>query len=159
LQVRKGPAHTREETSKYTDLKKDGSALQFSLRMGVKSLITSPSGRMRLPRKGVYEVNGLAWSGYGKIKSVEVSADAGVSWTEAEIQSDNEPLRPIRFRVPWRWLGQNAVLQSRARDSSGNIQPTRNEVLADSAPGFSYHYNGIQSWGVDEKGRVRNVYI
>ena len=159
LQVRKGPAHTREETSKYTDLKKDGSALQFSLRMGVKSLITSPSGRMNLSQKGVYEVSGLAWSGYGKIKTVEVSADAGVSWTEAEIQSDNEPLRPVRFRVPWRWLGQSAVLQSRARDSSGNIQPTRDEVLADSAPGFSYHYNGIQSWDVDEKGRVRNVYI
>ena len=87
LQVRKGPAHTREETSKYTDLKKDGSALQFSLRMGVKSLITSPSGRMNLSQKGVYEVSGLAWSGYGKIKTVEVSADAGVSWTEAEMQS------------------------------------------------------------------------
>ncbi len=158
LQVRKGPAHTREETSKYTDLQKDGSALQFSLRMGVKSLITSPSGRMALPGNGVYEVTGLAWSGHGKIRSVEVSADAGLNWTEAEIQSDNEPLRPVRFRVPWRWLGQSAVLQSRATDSSGNIQPTRDEALANSAPGFSYHYNGIQSWGVDKNGRVRNVY-
>ena len=159
LQVRNGPAHTREETSKYTDLLKDGSAIQFSLRMGVKSIITSPSGRMTLPENGVYEVSGLAWSGHGKIKSVEVSADAGETWTEAQIQSDNEYLKPVRFRVPWRWLGQSAVLQSRARDSSGNIQPTRDVALAHSAPGFSYHYNGLQSWGIDQTGRVSNVYV
>ena len=159
LQVRNGPAHTREETSKYTDLLKDGSATQFSLRMGVKSIITSPSGKMTVPEKGVYEVTGLAWSGHGKIKSVEVSADAGSTWSEAQIQSDNEPLKPVRFRVPWRWLGQSATLQSRAIDSSGNCQPTRETALANSAPGFSYHYNGIQSWSVDKNGRVRNVYI
>jgi sulfane dehydrogenase subunit SoxC len=159
LQIRRGAAHTREETSKYTDLQQDGSARQFSLKMGVKSVITSPSGTMTLAEKGVYEVTGLAWSGHGKIETVEVSADAGLTWIKAQIQSDNTALRPVRFRVPWRWLGQTATLQSRAIDSSGHIQPTRDMALANSAPGFSYHFNGIQSWNVDSSGRVRNVYV
>jgi len=35
---------------------------------------------MKLNRKGVYEVSGLAWSGAGGINQVEVSADGGNSW-------------------------------------------------------------------------------
>ena len=158
LQVRKGPAHTREETSKYTDLLKDGSANQFSLRMGVKSVITAPSGKMLLPTHGVYEISGLAWSGHGAVADVDVSADGGRSWQAAEIQSEPGPYRPTRFRMPWRWLGQSAVLQSRAIDSAGNIQPLRAVAMANVAPGFAYHYNGIQSWRVDQRGRVSNVY-
>ena len=158
LQVRNGPAHTREETSKYTDLQKDGRANQFSLRMGVKSVITAPSGKMLLPAHGVYEISGLAWSGHGAVSVVEVSADGGRSWQRAEIQSEPGLYRPTRFRLPWRWLGQAAVLQSRAIDSVGNTQPTRTVAMADAAPGFTYHYNGIQSWGVDQQGRVSNVY-
>lgn len=158
LEVRKNPAHTREETSKYTDLLKDGSANQFSLRMGVKSIITAPSGKMQLPDHGVYEITGLAWSGHGAVKAVEVSADGGRSWQAAEIQSEPGLYRPTRFRLPWRWEGQPAVLQSRAVDSAGNRQPTRSVALANAAPGFTYHYNGIQSWGVDQQGRVSNVY-
>ena len=74
------PAQTREETSKYSDLMSDGIAGQFSLKMEVKSLITSPSGKMTLPEKGVYEISGLAWSGMGQIRRVDVSADGGASW-------------------------------------------------------------------------------
>ena len=158
LEVRKGPAHTREETSKYTDLFKDGRARQFSLRMGVKSVITAPSGKMVLPNHGIYEISGLAWSGHGAIESVEISADSGSTWLTAEIQSQPGKHRPVRFRLPWRWAGQTAVLQSRAYDSSGNRQPTRAIAMADVAPGLTYHYNGIQSWQVEPTGRVRNVY-
>ncbi len=158
LKVMNQAAHTREETSKYTDLMTDGTAEQFSLRMEVKSLITSPSGQMNLPGKGVYEISGIAWSGFGAVRKVEVSADGGKSWASAELQSEPGPLRPVRFRIPWRWDGQPAVLQSRATDTAGNIQPDRDSALAGKSAVIIYHYNGIQSWAVAESGRVSNVY-
>jgi len=153
------PAQTREETSKYSDLMTDAIAGQFSLKMEVKSLITSPSGKMTLPEKGVYEIYGMAWSGKGQIRRVDVSADGGTSWATAELQSEPGPLRSVRFRVPWQWNGQPAVLQSKAYDDKGNVQPSRNEALRGHAPGLVYHYNGIQSWSVSATGQVRNHYV
>ncbi|HSG90140.1 MAG TPA: sulfite dehydrogenase [Pseudomonadales bacterium] len=158
LKVQATAAYTREETSKYTDLLADGRAEMFSLRMGVKSVITSPSGTMTLPRRGVFEVSGLAWSGHGSIRAVEVSADGGRTWADAELQSEAGPLRPVRFRIPWRWDGSPALLQSRATDDRGNVQPTRAAALERYSPAGFYHYNGIQSWQVAADGRVRNAY-
>jgi len=158
LKLMDQPAHTREETSKYTDLMADGIAQQFSLRMEVKSIITTPSGKMKLQEKGVYEISGLAWSGNGEIRTVEVSADGGNSWAEAEIQSGTGRLQPVRFRIPWRWNGQPATLQSRAIDTAGNTQPTREQALKGQSPLVIYHYNGIQSWQVAHTGRITNVY-
>ncbi|MEI4263743.1 sulfite dehydrogenase, partial [Roseovarius sp. D0-M9] len=63
LEVSDKPFMTREETSKYTDLMPDGTARQFSMEMEAKSVITFPSGAMKLPRAGYYEVTGIAWSG------------------------------------------------------------------------------------------------
>ncbi|MEM7218681.1 MAG: sulfite dehydrogenase [Pseudomonadota bacterium] len=158
LEVRDQPAHTREETSKYTDLLPDGSARQFTLRMEVKSIITSPSGRMRLPERGVYEISGLAWSGSGAIRRVEVSADGGRSWTDADLQTEAAALRPVRFRIPWRYAGAPALLMSRATDDTGAVQPSRDAALAGQSVQTFYHYNGIQSWRVDEQGRVSNAF-
>jgi sulfane dehydrogenase subunit SoxC len=159
LKLQAQPAYTREETSKYTDLLPDGRAEMFSLRMGVKSLITTPSGQMTLPRQGVYEISGLAWSGHGAIRRVEVSADAGASWAEAVLQSAPNPLGLTRFRIPWHWTGSPTILQSRAIDDQGNIQPARDSALARYSPAGFYHYNGIQSWQVSPTGEVKNVYI
>ena len=158
LKIQKTPAYTREETSKYTDLLKSGSAEMFSLAMGVKSVITSPSGKMQLNRKGVYEISGLAWSGAGAIKKVEVSADGGKSWAEAVLQSDARPLALTRFRIPWQWVGQSGTLQSRAIDDKGHVQPSRTKAMARYSPAGFYHYNGIQSWHVSHSGEVKNVY-
>ena len=127
--------------------------------MGVKSVITAPSGTMQLPELGIYSITGMAWSGHGAVRRVEVSADGGASWAEAELQSEPGPLRPTRFRIPWRWNGGPAVLQSRAIDDRGHVQPSRAEALARYSPAGFYHYNGLQSWAVDETGRVRNVHV
>lgn len=159
LRVQATPAYTRSETSKYTELLPDGRAEMFSLRMGVKSVITSPSGTMTLPQPGVYEISGLAWSGHGAVRRVEVSADSGASWADALLQSEPGPLRPTRFRIPWNWSGAPAILQSRAIDETGQIQPTRDIALARYSPAGFYHYNGIQSWAVAADGRVRNVHV
>jgi sulfane dehydrogenase subunit SoxC len=163
LEISDQPFMTREETSKYTDLIKGGKARQFTFVMEAKSVITFPSGDMKLPGPGFYEVTGLAWSGRGKVKRVEVSTDGGQSWHLAAL---DEPILPIchtRFRYPWWWDGQPAVLQSRCQDETGYIQPTLEQLVAvrglDGGKfGSIYHLNAIQSWQVASDGSVSNVH-
>ena len=113
---------------------------------------------MSLKGLGLYEVSGLAWSGYGKIKRVDVSADGGKSWTPAALQEPVLAKALTRFRVPWRWDGGPAVLQSRATDNSGYVQPTRDALIAERGMRTIYHFNGIVSWAIDEHGEVKHVY-
>ncbi len=152
------PANFKDETSRYTELLPDGKALQFTFPMGTKSVITSPSGQMALRRQGIHEITGLAWSGHGAIRRVEVSADGGRTWADAHIDADQRPLALTRFRLPWLWEGAPAVLQSRATDTAGNVQPTRDVFLNTYSPANRYHFNGIQSWAVSAQGEVKNVY-
>ena len=121
-------------------------------------MITSPSGKMTLNRKGVYEISGIAWSGAGAIRQVEISADGGKSWAIAALQSEHRALSLMRFRIPWRWEGQSAVLQSRATDDSGQVQPSRSAALSKYAKTNVYHFNGTQSWQISNQGDVKNVY-
>lgn len=152
------PFHTREETSKYTDLMPDGSSLQFTFEMDVKSLITSPSAGQKLSERGFVEITGLAWSGHGKIRKVEVSTDAGRSWREAQLDGPVLPKAVTRFRLPWRWDGSETILQSRAIDETGQVQPTRAALIAERGLNSFYHYNGIQSWKLASNGEVSNVH-
>lgn len=158
IKVTAGPAMTRDETSKYSDLRDDGVAELFSFPMGVKSVITSPSPGLDLGMPGVYRVSGIAWSGSGKIRRVEVSADGGASWADALLDEHVLPKCLTRFRAAWRWDGGPAILKSRATDEAGNVQPERSAVLAGRASNTIYHYNGIQAWQVDADGELHNVY-
>ena len=163
LEVSDKPFMSREETSKYTDLLDGGKARQFSFTMEAKSVITFPSGDMKLPGAGFYEITGLGWSGRGKVKRVEVSTDGGKSWGIAAL---DEPIMSIchtRFRFPWVWNGQPAILQSRCVDETGYVQPTIKQLvevrgLGGGTYGSIYHLNGIQSWAVDSDGSVSNVH-
>ena len=157
LEASRVPFMTREETSKYTDLMPDGRAWQFVFAMDAKSVITFPSGAMRLPGPGFYEVSGLAWSGRGRVRGVEVSTDGGRSWTAAALEGTPEPVCTVRFRLPWRWDGGAAVLLSRCTDETGYVQPTRAALTAARGTQAIYHYNGIQAWGVAADGSVSNV--
>jgi len=164
IQISDSPFMTREETSKYSDLLDGGKARQFSYTMEAKSVITSPSGEMKLDEPGFYEIQGLAWSGNGKIKRVEVSTDGGKNWNLAKIQGPVLPICHTRFRFPWRWDGNPAVLQSRCQDETGYIQPTIKQLVdvrgLDGHAKFAsvYHLNGIQSWSINKKGEVKNVH-
>jgi sulfane dehydrogenase subunit SoxC len=153
-----GPTHTKDETSKYTDPLPDGKALQFTYEMGVKSVITRPSSTMTLPRPGLYEITGLAWSGAGRIRQVEVSTDGGASWTAATLLGEERPKSFVRFRLPWEWTGKPAVLQSRATDEKSRVQPKRADFLARYAPDNRFHNNSIVSWAVGADGKVTHVY-
>ena len=158
IEVTAGPTMTKDETSKYSDLMPDGTSLLFTFPMEVKSVITSPSGTNTMQGPGLYQISGVAWSGEGRIRRVEVSADDGQSWAEAALDDPVLPMSLTRFRLPWRWDGGPAVLQSRAIDETGAIQPTRSAMLAERGTAFRYHYHAIQSWGVAESGEVSNVY-
>ena len=154
LKLTRGPVQFRDETSKYTDLLPDGHARQFTFPMETKSLITSPSGGMTLPRPGFYKITGIAWSGSGSISRVEVSADGGASWADALMESEQWDKALARFSIPWQWDAAEAVLQSRATDSAGNVQLTLEAVVADRGRGAFYHNPGIQSWSVNPQGEV-----
>jgi sulfane dehydrogenase subunit SoxC len=163
LEVSDKPFMTREETSKYTDLMANGKARQFTLTMDAKSVITFPSGDMKLPRAGFYNIAGFAWSGHGRIQSVDVSIDGGKSWYPARIESAAEPMCTVRFSFPWMWDGKPAVLQSRCTDDTGYIQPTLQQLVAirgdHGATASVYHLNAIQSWGIAADGSVTNVHV
>jgi sulfane dehydrogenase subunit SoxC len=158
IKVTAEPTMTKDETSKYSDLRPDGKALLFTFPMEVKSVITSPSGQQKMRGPGLYQISGLAWSGFGKIRRVGVSADGGKTWAEAALDGPVLPKALARFRMAWRWDGSPSVLQSRAVDEHGTVQPTRAALLAARGPQFRYHYNAIQSWSVAAAGDVSNVY-
>jgi len=159
LKATEGPTHTKDETSKYTDPLPDGRALQFTFEMGVKSVIARPSSTMTLPRPGLYEISGIAWSGAGRIRRVEVSTNGGATWVDAALTGEERAKCLVRFRLPWEWTGQAAVLQSRATDEKGRVQPPRKELIAQFAPDMRFHNNSIVSWAVGADGSVKNVYI
>ena len=154
------PAMTRDETAQYTDLLPTGKARQFSFTMQAKSLITSPSVGMTLPdNPGIYQVTGLAWSGNGKIRKVEVSADGGDTWVEAELSDPVLDKAFTRFSLPWQWQGQYAILQSRATDETGYQQPSRNTLISERGDNSFFHYNAIVSWEINEDGQISHIYV
>lgn len=159
IKVTDRPAMTKDETSKYTDLRDDGMADQFTFPMRVKSVITRPSPGLGLQGAGVYQISGIAWSGEGRIRRVEVSADGGRTWAEAALDAHVLPRCLTRFRAAWRWDGGPAVLLSRAEDETGAVQPTRAAAMRGRAPESFYHFNGMQAWAVDVQGGISNVYV
>lgn len=158
LQVTDQPAMARNETAKYTELQPDGKARQFTFVMDAKSLITSPSHGQRLRAPGFHEIRGLAWSGRGRIRRVEVSADGGRSWATAAMQAPVLSKCLTRFRAAWKWDGRPAVLQSRAIDETGYVQPARAALVAQRGLNGYFHYNAIVSWAIDEEGTVTHAY-
>lgn len=158
LELAREPVMARNETAKYTELMPDGRARMFTFVMEAKSVITSPSPGETLPGRGPYEVRGLAWSGRGKIRKVEVSADAGKSWALAQLQQPVLPLCFTRFRIPWNWSGAPAVLKSRAIDETGYVQPERAQLVAERGRNGYFHYNAIAAWQVEEDGEVIHAY-
>ncbi len=159
LKVTDGPTHTRDETSRYTQLTPDGKARQFMLQMEPKSFIIKPSFGMNMQGPGYYEISGVAWSGLGRVAKVEVSADGGKSWAEAALSGTALPKAITRFRLPWMWNGQPATLMSRTTDEKGVTQKTHAEWAAQYAPRQNFNLSAIQSWAIAADGKVSNVYV
>src|SRR5580765_694221 len=150
------PGMSYYEARTYAPILPNGKAYQFYFLQDVKSFVTHPSPGLTLNGPGFYEMSGIAYSASGRIAKVMVTADGGKSWAQAALQAPVLPKAFTRFRAPWRWDGGPAILQSRAWDEAGNVQPTRAQVIAQrgetnapvtNAAAFpSQHYNGPTSW-------------
>ena len=161
LHVTDQPAMSRDEAASYTDLMPNGRARQFSFEMETNSVITRPSGGHELEGKGFHEISGIAWTGRGRVSRVEVSVDGGASWLDAELQAPIYAKALTRFRLPWKWMGEEATLQSRSTDETGYVQPTREVLIAargmkEGPDGFN-HYHGIKPWKVNRDGSITHV--
>ena len=152
--------HTREETLHYTDLLPSGKSRQFTWIQEAKSVVTSPSGGMTLlDQGGYYEITGLAWSGRGRIKRVDISTDGGRNWRMARLQEPVASKALTRFRADWVWGGAPAFLQSRCIDETGYVQPDIKQLREIRGTRSIYHNNAIQTWQVTAGGEVRNVQV
>ena len=159
IEVGDKPYATKDEAVHYIDLLPSGLHRQYSSIQEAKSVITTPSGGQMLLDKGFYNVSGLAWSGRGKIRQVDVSVDGGINWRTARLEGPVQNKALTRFNIDWVWDGKPAILQSRAIDETGYVQPTYGQLRAVRGTKSIYHNNAIQSWKVIESGEVSNVQV
>ena len=159
IEVGDKPYATKDEAVHYIDLLPSGLHRQYSSIQEAKSVITTPSGGQMLLDKGFYNVSGLAWSGRGKIRQVDVSVDGGINWRPARLEGPLQNKALTRFNIDWVWDGKPAILQSRAIDETGYVQPTYGQLRAVRGTKSIYHNNAIQSWKVIESGEVSNVQV
>ena len=159
LEVGDQPWHHREETSKYTDLLADGRSRRFTWIMDAKSIVTNPSPQMPLKFKGPNVLSGLAWTGRGTIKRVDVTLDGGKTWKTARLDGPVLPMSLSRFYFDFEWDGREMLIQSRAMDDTGYVQPTKDELRKVRGVNSIYHNNGIQTWLVRANGETENVEI
>lgn len=159
IEVGDQPWGSKDETLHYVDLMPDGLHRQYTSTQEVKSVVTTPSGGQVLLDRGFYNVSGLAWSGRGKIRRVDVSVDGGRSWRAARLEAPVLAKCLTRFNLDWVWDGKPALVQSRATDETGHVQPGYRQLRAVRGTRSIYHNNAIQSWLVQDSGEVRNVQL
>ena len=153
------PYGAKDEVLHYIDLMPGGLHRQYSSLQEVKSVVTTPSGGQVLLDKGYYNVSGLAWSGRGKVKKVDVSVDGGRNWRQARLEGMAMSKCLTRFNIDWTWDGKPALVMSRATDETGHVQSNYSQLRAVRGSRSIYHNNAIQTWLVEESGEVRNVQL
>jgi len=153
------PFATKDESVHYIDLIPGGQHRQYTSVQEAKSVITSPSGGQALVGKGFYNITGLAWSGRGKVRRVDVSTDGGRNWRTARLETPVLTKALTRFNLDWVWDGSPALLQSRVIDETGFVQPTIVQLRAMRGKKSIYHNNAIQTWAVAASGEVSNVQL
>ena len=159
IEVGDMPYATKDEAIHYIDLMPDGLHRQYSSVQECKSVVTTPSGGQVLLDRGFYSISGLAWSGRGKVAKVDVSVDGGRNWRTARLQGPVLDKCLTRFSLDWVWDGLPALIQSRASDSTGYVQPTSRQLRAVRGARSIYHNNAVQTWLVQESGEVGNVHL
>ena len=160
IEVTNEPVESREETSKYTDTLADGISRKWTLAMDAKSVVTSPSPQAPITHgKGPLVITGLAWSGNGAITRVDVSKDGGKTWETARLAKPGEKMALTRFYLDMDWDGSEMLLQSRAMDETGYVQPTKAQLREVRGLNSIYHNNCIQTWWVRENGETENVEV
>jgi len=168
IKVTNEPAIFHREAKVYTQLRPDNKVRWFLFEMQPKSVILRPSPTHPLSGRGYYEIKGIAWSGGGKVRRVEVTTDGGRTWRDAQVQEPVFSKALTRFVFPWQWNGEEVMLASRCTDDRGTTQPTtaQMEKVWGVQPGyfkapraFVWRFNVIQPWKVDRDGRVTNAIL
>ena len=159
IEVGDRPYGTKDEVLHYVDLMPGGLQRQYSSTQECKSVVTTPSGGQMLLDQGFYNISGLAWSGRGKVKRVDVSVDGGRNWRSARLEAPVLSKCLTRFNLDWVWGGKPALVQSRATDDTGYVQPNYKALRAVRGTRSIYHNNAIQTWLVQENGEVKNVQL
>ena len=159
IEVGDQPYGTKDEVLHYIDLMPDGLHRQYTSTQECKSVITTPSGGQVLLDKGFYNISGLAWSGRGKVSRVDVSTDGGRNWRTARLEAPVLTKCLTRFNLDWTWDGKATLIQSRAIDETGHVQPTYKQLRAVRGSRSIYHNNAIQTWLVQDSGEVKNVQL
>ena len=159
IEVGDQPYGAKDEAIHYMDLMPSGLHRQYTNIQECKSVVTTPSGGQVLLDKGFYNITGLAWSGKGRIRKVDVSVDGGRNWRPARIEGPVQNKSLTRFNIDWVWDGKPALIQSRATDDTGYVQPTYRQLRAVRGTRSIYHNNAVQTWLVQESGEVKNVQL
>lgn len=158
IKVADQPWHFRSETARYADPMPEGKWRQFSFVMEAKSVITAPSGGMKLKGPGLYEIQGFAWSGRGKVSAVDVTVDGGKTWQPAVLEEPVFDKMLTRFRYRWNWDGSPSNIASRVVDSTAYVQPSVEEIgKVRAVAGFVQHHNGVFPWSIGASGEVKNA--
>jgi len=156
------PWYAKEETSKYTALTASGKAIQHFYALETNSIITSPCPEIPWTDLNVgdlVEIQGLAWSGYGTVRGVDLTFDGGKNWVEASLKGLVLPKAWTRFSYMHRYDGKPLLLASRSYDDSGDVQPTVNQEKKIVGVEGVYHRNAIHTWAISAKGEVSNVQV
>jgi sulfane dehydrogenase subunit SoxC len=159
IEVGDQPYGSKDEAIHYIDLMPNGLHRQYTSTQECKSVVTTPSGGQVLLDKGFYNISGLAWSGRGRVTKVDVSVDGGRNWRTARLEGPVMSKCLTRFNIDWVWDGKPAIVQSRATDDTGYVQPTYRQLRQVRGTRSIYHNNAIQSWLVQESGEVKNVQL
>jgi sulfane dehydrogenase subunit SoxC len=143
-----------------------GKSRWYHFQWGPKSVITRPSAGMEM-RKGYVQITGLAWSGAGRVQKVDVSTDGGRTWKDAKLQGPVHTKAHTRFTYDWEWTGQDAVIQSRCTDDTGDVQPSLAELSAHWETPLdawkkkekprAIHFNAIQPWKINRDGSISDA--
>ncbi|TJZ89916.1 sulfite dehydrogenase [Paracoccus gahaiensis] len=160
IEVTAGPVESREETSKYTDTLANGISRKWTWVMDAKSVVTAPSPQVGIKHgPGPMVITGLAWSGRGAITRVDVSTDGGKNWSAARLAQPGAPMAMTRFYLDHVWNGEEMLLQSRAVDDTGYVQPTKTALREIRGENSIYHNNAIQTWWIKKDGSAENVEV
>lgn len=113
--------------------------------MVVNSMITAPQDGYTLHTGQTVEIRGLAWDGGYGIRSVDISADGGATWREAELGQDNGrfAFRSFRFAFAPARAGKYQVM-AKATNAVGQTQVDR--LIFNPA---GYHNNVMRPLTID----------
>ena len=97
--------------------------------MQPKAILAKPSLHEVIPANKPYRFFGAAWAGEQAIAKVEVSMDAGKSWTNATLLGEAKPFQWVLWEYVWDKPAKGAAsIVSRATDDKGATQPEKRDA-------------------------------